>query len=429
MSQLETFDMKPQAPADIRGEFRPIDTSIPGIAICEHLPMLAQRSRLFSLVRSVSHPHNSHLHGCMVMQSGRTALPAGFKGPSKRTDWPGIAAVAGYATKRRGVLPAAMIVPELTYHNRANLVPGQTAGMMGPRHDPWVVKAAASCLGQGYNTRGACPDCFEFITFKGQHRHQAEPLFATPKLELPAGVDANRFSARLELLAEIDHQRRELDQFAEVAEYDRHQQQVASLLTDGRTRDAFDIMQADRAVLERYGRNKFGWSLLMARRLVDVGVNMVQVNLGHNFTWDTHGAQFPIMKDRLLPPTDRAVSALLDDLEQSGRLDDVLVVLASEFGRTPKVFRHKGDKTGLAGRGHWGAVQSVLFAGGGVRGGLVVGASDKQGGFPISDKQTPEDFAATIYHLLGIPKNAAWHDDLGRPHYIYHGQPIEKLLS
>ncbi|MCH7685477.1 MAG: DUF1501 domain-containing protein, partial [Planctomycetes bacterium] len=222
MSQLETFDMKPQAPADIRGEFRPIDTSIPGIAICEHLPMLAQRSRLFSLVRSVSHPHNSHLHGCMVMQSGRTALPAGFKGPSKRTDWPGIAAVAGYATKRRGVLPAAMIVPELTYHNRANLVPGQTAGMMGPRHDPWVVKAAASCLGQGYNTRGACPDCFEFITFKGQHRHQAEPLFATPKLELPAGVDANRFSARLELLAEIDHQRRELDQFAGVAEFDRH---------------------------------------------------------------------------------------------------------------------------------------------------------------------------------------------------------------
>ncbi len=159
MSQLETFDMKPNAPLDIRGEFRPIHTKTPGIEICEHLPMLAQRSHLFSLVRSVSHPRNNHLHGCMVMQSGRTSLPAGFKGPSKRTDWPGITALAGYATKRRGILPSAMILPELTYHNRVNLVPGQTAGMMGSRYDPWVVKAAARCLGNGYNTRGACPDC------------------------------------------------------------------------------------------------------------------------------------------------------------------------------------------------------------------------------------------------------------------------------
>jgi len=203
---------------------------------------------------------------------------------------------------------------------------------------------------------------------------------------------------------------------------------VISLLTDGRTRRAFDVRSADSAVQDRYGRNKFGWSLLMARRLVEVGVNMVQINLGHTGTWDTHQQQFPVLKDKLLPPTDRAISALLDDLQQTGLLNDVLVVLATEFGRTPKIFVPKGAKSGLPGRDHWGAVQTVLFAGGGVHGGRVIGKTDKQGGYPVADKKTPEDFAATIFHLLGIPASASWYDEVDRPNHLYHGEPISELV-
>ena len=426
MSQLETFDLKPQAPAGIRGEFQPIATSS-GMHICEHLPMLAKRSHLFSLVRTVSHEQNGHLQGCMLMQSGRSTLPPGFRGPAQRSDWPGITALAGSAAPQRHPFPSSVILPELTWHNRSSLVPGQTAGMMGYAHDPWVVQASPRCLGNGYNTRGSCPDCYE-ISYTKPHTHEARPVFSAPRLELPSDVDENRLGARVSLLADINRQRQDLEESAAVADLDRYRQQVASLLTDSRTRRAFDIMQSDPAVLDRYGQNKFGWSLLMARQLVDVGVNIVQVNLGHNFTWDTHGSQFPVLKDRLLPPADRAISALLDDLHDSGRLDDVLVVLASEFGRTPKVFVATGAKSPLPGRSHWGPVQTVMFAGGGVHGGRIVGATDNHGGYPVAGRKTPENFAATIYHSLGIPETAAWHDRQGRPHYLYRGQPISELF-
>lgn len=171
-----------------------------------------------------------------------------------------------------------------------------------------------------------------------------------------------------------------------------------------------------------------GWSLLMARRLVEAGVALVQVNLGNNETWDTHGNAFPHLKDRLLPPTDRAVSALLDDLGGSGLLDSTLVVMAGEFGRTPRISTLPSAYK-LPGRDHWGRVQSVFLAGGGVIGGRVVGSSDRIGGHPASDPQTPENLAATIYRSLGIPALAAWHDDLGRPHQVYQGVPIGGLTG
>jgi len=189
---------------------------------------------------------------------------------------------------------------------------------------------------------------------------------------------------------------------------------------------AFDVTRTDDSVQERYGRNSFGWSLMMARRLVEAGVSLVQVNLGNNETWDTHGEAFPHLKDKLLPPTDRALSALLDDLAESGLLESTLIVMAGEFGRTPKI-THLPQHYKLPGRDHWGAVQTVLFAGGGVRGGTVVGSSDRIGGYPASDPQTPEQMAATIYHALGIPATAVWHDEQDRPHQIYHGEPIRGL--
>jgi uncharacterized protein (DUF1501 family) len=180
-------------------------------------------------------------------------------------------------------------------------------------------------------------------------------------------------------------------------------------------------------VLDRYGRNAFGWSLLMARRLVEAGVGLVQVNLGNNETWDTHGNAFPHLKDKLLPPTDRALSALLDDLSESGLLENTLVVVASEFGRTPKISTLPAFYK-LPGRDHWGAVQSVLLAGGGTHGGRVVGASDKHGGFPARDPQAPENLAATIYQSLGLPKTAEWSDTQGRPNAVYNGEPIGGLF-
>jgi uncharacterized protein (DUF1501 family) len=198
------------------------------------------------------------------------------------------------------------------------------------------------------------------------------------------------------------------------------------MLTSARVRKAFDVTNAEAKVQDRYGRNSFGWSLLMARRLIEAGVNMIQVNLGNNETWDTHGEAFPHLKDKLFPPTDRAVSALLDDLQESGLLDSTLIVMAGEFGRTPKI-SHLPKFYKQPGRDHWGAVQTVFFAGGGVKGGRVIGSSDRIGGYPKDDPQTPENMAATIYDTLGIPGSLMWHDTQDRPHHIYHGKPINGL--
>jgi len=179
-------------------------------------------------------------------------------------------------------------------------------------------------------------------------------------------------------------------------------------------------------VLEAYGRNLFGWSCLLARRLIEAGVGMIQVNLGRNETWDTHGNAFPHLKNQLLPPMDQCVSALIRDLDERGLLETTMVVMAGEFGRTPRVFGLPQHYE-LPGRDHWGAVQSVFFAGGGVRGGTVVGASDKIGAYPKESRQTPETMAATIYDALGIPHDANWYDAANRPYHVYHAQPIAGL--
>ena len=220
----------------------------------------------------------------------------------------------------------------------------------------------------------------------------------------------------MQLLQHVDAQRRLLGTSAQASQLDAHRQQAVSLLTNPRVRAGFDLAAADPAVLERYGRNSFGWSLLMARRLVEAGVSLLQVNLGNNETWDTHGNAFPHLARNLFPPTDRALSALLDDLHSSGLLESTLIVMAGEFGRTPKITTLKDHYKG-PGRDHWGPVQTVFLAGGPVRGGCVVGSSDKIGGHPATDPQTPENFAATIYQALGIPATAALNDDLDRPSF------------
>ena len=239
-------------------------------------------------------------------------------------------------------------------------------------------------------------------------------------LTLPDGGSL-RLNDRVGLLDEIEQQQQQLEKTADAARLDRHRQQALRVLADPKTRRAFDIEHADPAIITRYGNNKFGLSLLMAARLIEAGVSLVQVNLGKNSSWDTHRRNFLNLKNNLLPYFDQSVSALLDDLAQSGLLKTTLVIVMGEFGRTPKINKD-------AGRDHWGPTNSALFAGAGVRGGAVIGATDKLAAYPIADKQTPENVAATIYDTLGIPHQASWFDFDGRPHELYRGQPISELF-
>jgi hypothetical protein len=420
LAQHDSFDMKPEAAENVRGEFKPIATRTPGVQICEHLPMLAERSHLWAIVRSLTHPSNDHSLGHHIMLTGRTPAPVGFN-PSAplRTDFPSIAAIAGAATPIRNNLPPAVVLPERLVHYSGRVIPGQFAGQMGSHRDPWFIEASP----YHSTSYGAFPQ----YHFDHQERgNKDERVFQAPNLALPQGIDSPRFSSRTGLLASLQQQREDLDRAAQTQTFDSLRQGVISLLTDAKVKHAFDVTNADDKTQERYGKNSFGWSLLMARRLVEAGVNLVQVNLGNNESWDTHGEAFPHLKEKLLPPTDRAVSALLDDLHESGLLESTLIVMAGEFGRTPKI-THLPQYYKLPGRDHWGAVQTVFFAGGGVKGGTVIGSSDRIGGYPASSPQTPENMAATIYRSLGIPATAAWHDEADRPHHIYNGEPIAGL--
>lgn len=423
LAQHDSFDMKPEAPDNIRGEFRPRATKTPGLQICEHLPKLAERSHLWALCRSLTHGSNEHSAAHHIMLTGHSELPVGFSpnAPS-RSDRASIAAVAGYAMRaqQQNNLPTAVVLPERLVHSSGRVIPGQHAGPMGPKHDPWFIEASPF-----HNTSyGAYPE-YDF-----DHQNRGKPderLFQAPQLSLPTGLGMQSIRGRLALLQSLNQQRESLATYAQVENFDRLRQGAVSLLTEPSVHQAIDVTRADDKLLDRYGRNSFGWSLLMARRLVAAGVSLVQVNLGNDETWDTHGNAFPHLKNHLFPPTDKAVSALLDDLHSTGELDETLIVMAGEFGRTPKITLLEKHYA-LPGRDHWGAVQSVWFAGGGIRGGNVVGKSDSQGAYPDEQPVKPENFAATIYDALGIPATAAWHDAENRPHHIYHGEPIAGLI-
>jgi hypothetical protein len=427
-SQHDTFDMKPDGPSEYRGEFQPIPTRTVGTQICEHLPMLAERSPHWSLVRSLTHKESGHDKGTYVMLTGNTEVPANFQANQpKGTDLPSIVAVAGSATESRGNLPRSIILPEKLHHSNSGTYSGQFAGLLGPQHEPWLIHCTDKPHAY-HDYSGAFPK-YLFNLHDGVASDRDDWKYEVPHLSLQEGILQDRFKDRLALLGNIDRQRRQLERAADVSSYGRLRQGVASLLTDPGVRQAFDVRKADPKILEKYGDNSFGWSLLMARRLVESGVNMVQVNLGNFGSWDLHGNNFPLLKDFLFPPTDRAVSALLDDLHESGLLEETLVIMAGEFGRTPRIFNGAPSVYKLPGRDHWAPCQSILLAGGGVQGGRVIGSSDRNGAYPASDPQTPENFAATIYQALGIPHHATWQDLQGRPYHVYQADPIPGLAS
>lgn len=414
LSHLDSFDMKPDAPAEIRGEFQPIATRVPDIQICEHLPLLAQRADRYALVRSMRTNSDGHELACHMLLTGRLEMPPGFSldNVPSANEWPSIPATVTYALRERATpLPPAVVLPQPSVNEVGKVRPGQYAGKLGAHWDAWHVNIASPCaLGNG-----ACPDCFRFEGTPFEHG--SPTVFDTPRLMLPDGGEI-RLAGRMHLLGDV--QRPGLERAA--GQFSRQRQQALSVLTDSRVRSAFDVENADERTLARYGKNKFGLSVLMARRLIEGGVNLVQVNLGKNSTWDTHRRNFINLKENLLPPLDRCISALLDDLAESGRLEETLVVVTGEFGRTPKINKD-------AGRDHWGRVNSMLLAGGGVAGGRVIGASDRLGGEPAADAQTPENLAATVYEALGIPRQSIWSDIDGREHKLYHAPPIAGLIG
>ncbi len=419
LAQQDSFDPKPNAPREIRGEFSPIATQTPGLRISEHLPMLAACSHRWSVVRSLSHPYNEHSQGHMVMLSGRTDLPTGFN-PSipKPTDHPSIAALMGAVLPERGGLPASVVLPEKLIHRTGRVIPGQFAGVMGSRKEPWFLASSRF----NATTYGAWPE-YEFHHARGAERSN-NLEFRTPGLALPQGLTGSQFDQRLELLSQFENSKKSLRPVENTETFERHRERAISMLGDGRLTQLFDIHNADPESQNRYGRNTFAWSLMLARRLVEAGVSYVQVNLGNNETWDTHGNAFPNLKNYLLPPMDRSVSALLDDLHDRGLLDSTLVVMAGEFGRTPKV-SHLPAHYELPGRDHWGAVQSLILAGCGFEGGKIIGSSDSQGGQPQDDRKSAENLAATMFSALGIPRETHWYDLQERPMQLYGASPID----
>jgi hypothetical protein len=395
--QHDTFDLKPDAPAEIRGEFKPIATKTPGVSFCEHLPGLAARSDRLAIVRSLSHGHANHLNATHQLLTGHPQPGAFFDKVASRDDYPNYASALQAIRPRADGLPSGVLLPTFLMEGPLTW-PGQHAGFLGPKFDPWQIKQDPNR--KDYRVEEvSLPDGFS-VESLGRRRTLAD--------EMSAALDAWTAEAERDAFAE----RRKL---------------AYSLLLSGRVSEAFDIRKESDAVRDRYGRHMFGQSLLLARRLVDAGVPIVQVNMGRVQTWDSHGDIFRRLKGDLLPPTDKGISALLDDLAASGRLDETLVVIAGEFGRAPKLT--KQTPKAIPGRDHWPAVFSAAFAGAGVRGGTVIGSSDKIGAFPGSYPYGTGDFAATIYQALGIDPASELRDRLNRPIRLATGRPIEALYT
>jgi hypothetical protein len=394
LGQHDSFDMKPEAPDGIRGEFKPIDTAAPGIRICEHLPGLAARAKRLAIVRSMSHPEGNHLCATHRILTGQVSAPRGASDLDRvasRVDFPCYAAVLDKVRRRSDGIPNGVALPTRLVEGPLTW-PGQDAGFLGPRHDPWQLRLDPN---------------------------QADSR--DDSLALPAGLDPARLHRRRHLLGQTAIVPAAGDAFVD------QQDAALALLCNGQVGRALNVEREDPRLVDRYGRHSFGKSLLLARRLVEAGVPIVQATMGIVQTWDTHVGNFPRLRDDLLPPLDRAVSALLDDLEVRGLLDETLVVMLGEFGRTPRIHPLKpGD---VPGRDHWPAVFPAVFAGAGVVGGQVIGKSDRLGAYPVSRSFSPPDLAATIYRTLGVDPATEVRDRLGRPLTLCSGQPIAPLYT
>ncbi len=418
-SHLELWDLKPDAPAEVRGEFGPIRSSVPGLTVGELLPLTSRVMHHFAQVRSVRHGVNDHNAGAYYMLTGR--YPAeGSKlvvadGPQ---NFPPFGAVAAKLQPVGKPLPAFVHLPEFQWNNGAD-IPGQSAGFLGARYDPFVTGDPSL------------------------------PDYRVPGLDLLPEVPLDRLAGRDGLRQTLDRAVARMGDSDAIGRMGVFQRQAVDIVTSPETRAAFDLTREPAAVRERYGTDpgsdrglearKFGGlphigqTFLLARRLIEAGTRLVTVMTGRRIdqAWDTHRDHFGLMRRSLCPPFDRALSALMDDLHVRGLLDETLVVVMGEFGRTPKVgFVTSGAGASKNdGRDHWPYCYTVLFAGAGVPGGAVVGSSDRTAAYPRENPVSPEDIAATIYAALGIDPTTELHDGQGKPYTLATGRPITTVLG
>jgi hypothetical protein len=411
----DLWDMKPDAPVEIRGEFKPIATTVPGTQFCEHLPLLAGQAHHLTLVRSVHHSIADHNAGAYFALTGREPTKSGKLITTPAADnFPPIGSILAKLRPSGRPLPDFVHTPDWMSNN-GSFLPGQDAGFLGAGFDPLI--AGDPSL----------------------------PGYRVPGLELPRELSLERALRRRSLLDALDQT---LGDGAVVEGLDSHYHKAFSLISSGEARRAFDLSREPQVVRERYGLDpdnprtrearKFGGlphlgqCLLLTRRLIEAGVRVVTVCTGARYdqAWDTHRQHFPLLKRSLLPMFDRGFSALLQDLHQRGLLEETLVVAMGEFGRTPRV----GQITSSAGadkggRDHWPHCYTVLFAGGGLPAGAIYGASDRNAAYPARDPVTPPDVTATIYRILGIDPATTIRDPLNQPHFLSVGSPIKALVG
>ncbi len=394
-SHLDLRDMKPEAGADVRGEFKPVRTDVPGIEVSELMPRLARQARRLAIVRSVHHSQTQHNPGMYWSIVGRPyPVDSTLINPS-RNDYPSFGTLVGWLASRggyQGPLPPYVITPGPHCDSLAYITPGQYGGFLGTPYDPFVLNSDPS-----------------------------KPGFKLPNLDPVAGVTVDRLRDRQALQKKLDHGLRALDEGA-LRDADVALNKAFSLVTSSVVRRAFDLSQEKPETRERYGKHTWGQSHLLARRLIEAGARFVTTVNGQSIIWDTHKDNFKLMKERLVPPIEQSFAALLEDLAERGLLDETLVVWMGDFGRTPKI---NGD----AGRDHWPQCYSVVLAGGGIRGGQVVGESDRIGAFPVSRPVTPADLHATVFAALGYDPHAISYPSLdGRPIPLSEGEPLRELF-
>ena len=396
-SHLETFDLKPDAPAEIRGEFKPVATRVPGISITEHLPRLGAMADRYAVVRSVTHRDNDHAIGAYLALTGyshpKHAI-LGIEPAASPQDMPSVGSVVAKVRPAERPVFSYVTLGDLR-HLGNNDSMGQNAGCLGKAYDPFTVPFVRPING--------------VLDLQGV-------------ADVMGRVDGPQVGRRRRLIDQMNRIAPALQATADMRDLDDCTRKAYDLLASPACRDAFDGAAEPEPVRERYGRTPFGQSCVLARRLVEAGVPMVTVYSFGNRDWDTHGDNFRTLKNTLLPPTDQGLSALLDDLSSRGMLDETLVVWMSEMGRTPRI--NNG-----AGRDHWSFCYSIVLAGGGVRGGQVYGASDRSAAYPSTNPVSPADVAATIYHCLGIDPRGQVRDQEGRPLVIGVGKPIQALLD
>jgi len=410
-AQQETWDLKPDAPEQVRGEFRPIATTVPGLSVSEHFPLLARQAHRLAVIRSVHHADVNHTTATHELLTGR---PAPRAGGTLGDDWPHIGAVLAHQNRgrERSALPPFVQFRPTVENGAPRFVEeshGQSAGWLGPALNPLTIDEDPNL--PAYRARAAA-------------------------LRLPDEVAPGRFEDRKALLRSINGQARALGRAAQAEALDAHYARAYAMLTDRASLEAFDLDREDPRLRDRYGRNPHGQTVLQARRLVEAGVPLVTVFWPNDgltnvsVYWDTHNRNFIDLKTRLMPPADQAFSALLDDLDARGLLDSTLVLWTGEFGRTPRVGQAVvgGAGAGADGRDHWPHCFSSVLAGAGVRGGTVHGASDRWAAYPARDPVTPADVAATVYHALGVDPALELTDALGRPQRLTPGDPIRSVL-